>query len=421
MKPPSVSNNQPSSPKKTKTKPKQKHRLPGFLTPPGKNVTPLAEQKPEGLVTESSSPQNGLDQPLFFTTLALLVFGLVAVYTASAHEALEQTGNSLSTVFKQLIAAVLGILLMVVTSRIDFRAWQTLARPLAVVTLLLLLGTDLFGVTANGSERWISLPFGFQFQPSEFGKFATVSLMAQGLAMRKKVLSNNMVLNLLLIGAMIFLIYEQPHLSIAMILGFITLTMLFVGGLNAVYYLLVLPPITYGLMLKIMNTEYQRKRITGWLDPWGDPQGTGYNLIQSYFAIGAGGLLGRGLGNSVQKLYYLPFQHTDFIFAVICEELGFIGAVILIGLFCMLAWRGFSIALNCPDRFGQLLAFGVTCTIAYQVIINICVTIGLMPVTGATLPLISYGGTSLVLTLMMIGVLLNISRSRKVLTISQRA
>jgi cell division protein FtsW len=154
------------------------------------------------------------------------------------------------------------------------------------------------------------------------------------------------------------------------------------------------------------------KRITGWLNPWKDPLETGYNLIQSYYAIGSGGLFGVGLGNSIQKLYYLPFQHTDFIFSVICEEWGFIGATIVIGLFLLLAWRGFTISRQCPSRFGKMLAFGLTLAILLQAMINISVTIGLMPVTGVTLPLISYGGTSMIVTLGMIGILLNISRYR---------
>jgi cell division protein FtsW len=218
--------------------------------------------------------------------------------------------------------------------------------------------------------------------------------------------------NLALVGMMILLIYQQPNLSVSMILGFMTLMMLFIGGIPLSVYLMTLPLLGYILFHKIMDTPYQKRRIVGWLNPWADPQDAGYNLIQSYYAIGSGGLFGVGLGHSIQKLYYLPFQYTDFIFAVICEELGLIGAIIVLGLFAIVGWRGFSIAFGCPSNFGQMLAFGITGVILLQAIINISVTVGLMPVTGVTLPLISYGGTSMVITLAMIGVLLNISRYR---------
>jgi len=185
---------------------------------------------------------------------------------------------------------------------------------------------------------------------------------------------------------------------------------LFVSGLHKGLMAVVLPLIGFGVAREIQHNPYQMERITGWLNPWADPLDKGYNLIQSYFAVSSGGLFGVGLGNSIQKLYYLPFQHTDFIFSVICEEWGFIGASIVVGLFGLLAWRGFSIAQAAPTRFGRMLAFGLTMAIILQALINICVTIGLMPVTGVTLPLISYGGTSMMVTLGMIGILLNISR-----------
>jgi cell division protein FtsW len=215
---------------------------------------------------------------------------------------------------------------------------------------------------------------------------------------------------LALVAGMSILILKQPNLSVTMIIGIMTFLMLIVAGLPRYLCYALLPPLSFVLYHEITHNEYQMKRITGWWNPWKDPLETGYNLIQSYYAIGSGGLFGVGLGNSIQKLYYLPFQHTDFIFSVICEEWGFIGASIVIGLFGLLAWRGFAIAWHCPSRFGRMLAFGLTLAIVLQAMINISVTVGLMPVTGVTLPLISYGGTSMIVTLGMIGMLLNISR-----------
>lgn len=353
------------------------------------------------------------DNALVYTTLALVVVGLMSVYTASAAQADLETGNSISLLLKQLISAVLGCGALIWMSKFRFERLKQVARPFAIVSIGLLLVTMVAGTTANGSERWIALPFGFQFQPSDFAKVAAILLMASATSHRK-LFTQNTFINIGLVGGMIALIYQQPNLSVSMILGILTVAMLFLAGLNLRALVLGLIGISYVVYKKILETPYQKKRIDGWIDPWSSShaQNEGYNLIQSYYAIGSGGLYGVGLGNSIQKLYYLPFQHTDFIFSVICEEWGLIGAAIVIGMFGLLAWRGFTISYHCPSRFGKMLAFGLTMAIILQAIINICVTVGLMPVTGVTLPLISYGGTSMVVTLGMIGILLNISRYR---------
>ncbi|WP_303673117.1 FtsW/RodA/SpoVE family cell cycle protein [Vampirovibrio chlorellavorus] len=350
------------------------------------------------------------DQTLMYTTVALVVVGLVSVFTASAAQADLETGNSLTLLFKQLISAVIGAGALVFFIGFPFERLKRLARPFSLVCVGLLLMTMFMGTTANGSERWIMLPFGFQFQPSDFAKVGAIALMAQATSERS-IWSMGSWLNLLMVGMMIVLILQQPNLSVTMILGILTFAMMFVAGLSRSIVLGTLPFIVFLAYQKIRHTEYQWKRIVGWLDPWKDAQDAGYNLIQSYYAIGSGGLFGVGLGNSIQKLYYLPFQHTDFIFSVICEEWGFFGALIVMGLFALLGWRGFTIAWHCPSRFGKMLAFGLTLAIVLQAMINISVTIGLMPVTGVTLPLISYGGTSMIVTLAMIGMLLNISRT----------
>lgn len=352
---------------------------------------------------------SGIDRPLLYTTIVLMLFGLVSVYTASAHQALLENQNSAYYLIKQALAAIIGFIVMIGCSRLSFVTWRRIARPMSLLAIFFLLVTMFFGSTVNGSERWIPLPFGVQFQPSDFAKVAVIALMAQATS-QKKLFTGTLWLNLFLVGLMILLIYQQPNLSVSMILTFMTLMMLFIGGVPITVYVLTLPPLCVLMYHKIMETPYQKRRIIGWLHPWADPQDAGYNLIQSYYAIGSGGLFGTGFGHSIQKLYYLPFQYTDFIFAVICEELGLIGALIVIGLFAVMGWRGFTIAFSCPSNFGQMLAFGITSVILMQALINLSVTVGLMPVTGVTLPLISYGGTSVVITLAMIGILLNISR-----------
>ncbi|MGE0199590.1 MAG: FtsW/RodA/SpoVE family cell cycle protein [Candidatus Melainabacteria bacterium] len=353
-----------------------------------------------------------VDRQLLSVTIVLMLFGLVMLYSASASHAQIESGNSLAYVMKQGVALTIGLFMMGLLSRIPFQNWARLAKVLGIVALMLLLATKLFGTTANGSERWIPLPFGFQLQSSDFAKIAAVFLLAQA-ACNMRFFSPGLYINLVMVAAMMVLIIQQPNLSVTLMIGALTGATLFVAGLPWILMAASTPLIGLVVYQKIMNTAYQKRRIVGWLNPWKDPMDAGYNLIQSYYAIGSGGVLGAGLGNSIQKLYYLPFQHTDFIFAVICEELGFPGALLVLGLFGFLVWRGFSIALSCPNRFGQMVAFGMTFLIAAQTLVNIAVTVGLFPVTGVTLPLISYGGTSAIVTLMMIGILLNISRYRQ--------
>lgn len=353
-----------------------------------------------------------MDRALLLTVIVLSVFGLMSVYTASARQAMAESGSSLAIVGKQILAMGLGGTLMVLISRLHFNRWNQWAMPLTLTTIVLLLATMFLGVTANGSERWLALPGGFQFQPSELAKLAAVCLLAQATS-QKRFLTPTLMVNVVIVLGMIYLIYQQPSLSMAILTTTVMLSMLFLGGVSLLAYALCLPPMAYVVFLKIKGTAYQWRRILGWLDPWGDPLDSGYNLIQSYYAIGSGGILGRGLGQSIQKLYYLPFQHTDFIFAVICEELGLFGSLAVLTLYTLIGWRGFVIAQNAVTPFGRMLASGITVAILVQAAINICVTTGLMPVTGVTLPLISYGGTSAIITLMMMGILLNISRYRK--------
>jgi cell division protein FtsW len=359
----------------------------------------------------------GVDKLLLAVALALSAFGLVAVFSATARQAIgAESHNQWFFLQRQSVFMLLGWLGLLGFSRVPFRLYQAWAWPLAGVSVLLLVATQFMGVTANGSERWLSV-FGLQFQPSEFAKVAAVFLVAGGLSPASPSWQSNattkatyLLGHLAAVAMLMFLIYKQPNLSITIIIAVTTALMLFVGGLSRLWFVLGVPAALAGIAYVIAKTPYQMRRIVGWLDPWKSPRDEGYNLIQSYYAIGPGGLFGRGLGQSIQKLSYLPFQHTDFIFSVICEELGFVGASALIALFAGLGYCGYRLAWRCPNRFGQLLAFGLTSLVVLQAIVNMYVATGLFPVTGVTLPLISYGGTSVVMTLAVVGILLNISR-----------
>ncbi|MFN8615024.1 MAG: putative peptidoglycan glycosyltransferase FtsW [Vampirovibrionales bacterium] len=349
------------------------------------------------------------DRLLLLSILLLLGMGLLSVYSASAYHAQQESGYSFALLLKQGGAAVIGLLCMGYFSTLKPSFWNRWGQLYALVVLALLALTLLVGKTANGSERWLPLPIVGQFQPSELAKLSVVILMAQATSQARRV-SPLLLVNAMLALLMIGLIFKQPNLSITLLLTSLVGMMLLLGRWPLWLFAVALPPAGWWVWQKITTTEYQWRRIVGWLDPWKDSQDTGYNLVQSYFAIGSGGLLGTGYGQSIQKQFYLPFPYTDFIFSVICEEWGLVGGVMLIGAFGLLIWRGLRTALRCPTMFGKQMAAGITFVIGLQAIINMAVTTGLMPVTGVTLPLISYGGTSMVVTLSMLGVLVGLSR-----------
>lgn len=352
--------------------------------------------------------KQGTDPQLLWVTYSLIVFGLLALFSASANYSLGVNGNAFGQVLKQLVFVIIGLGIMGWMAQFPYQKLKNMAWTFGLVIAGLLFLTLAQGVTTNGSERW--LPLGpFQFQPSELAKPAVVMLMAAALSQLKNKWSLVGKFSVLVI-VMIGLIFKQPNLSISLLLGSTWLSMLFIGGLMLPLFTFGIPLGFIGVWIQIQNTPYQLKRIVGWLDPWKDPQDVGYNIIQSYYAIASGGFFGRGFGNSIQKLYFLPFEHTDFILAVVCEEMGFVGACLVFGLYTWLAVRGFYIAMQCQNAFGQLLAFGLTWVIIIQAVINICVATGLFPVTGVTLPLVSYGGTSVLVTLGMLGMLMNISQ-----------
>ena len=352
------------------------------------------------------------DRILIITICALAVFGIMAVFSAGAPEGLDVNKDITYFLVKHLIALAVGFGFFLFAYIVDYRWWKKFVIPISLVITSLLVVTLIPGIgkTEYGSSRWIT-GLSFSVQPSELCKFAAILLVSSAISESKNILDSKILKHLGLVAVMIILMLIQPNLSSAVFLAAVVIALLLAGG--ASFRLLLLSAASIGIIaFRDFVKPYQLTRITSWLNPWEDPQGAGYNLIQSFYAIGSGGLFGVGYGNSRQKLFWLPFSHTDFIFAVIAEELGFIGCLILIGLFLILFYRGFYIANKCSDAFGKLLAFGITFLITIQAFVNIGVTVGLMPITGITLPLISHGGTSVVLTLFMLGILLNISRKR---------
>lgn len=355
------------------------------------------------------------DYWLFLAVIALLAIGVVMVYSSSAIVALEQYGDSAYFLKRQLLWAGLGLAALLITQRIHYTRYPALTPALLVagVAALVLVLMPGIGRVAGGARRWISLGGPFAIQPVEAAKLALVFYLANFLTNRGAgvdELRRGILPPLVLTGLMFTLVLMQPELGSALVLGCVTAAMLFVGGArlrHLVGLALVSAPL---VLVAIFGEAYRRRRILAFLDPWNDPQGVGFHIIQSLIALGSGGFLGVGLGQSRQKFFYLPERHTDFIFAILGEELGLLGTVAVVALFAVIAFRGWQIARNAPDRYSSLLASGITAMIVFQAIMNIGVTTGVLPVTGVPLPFLSFGGSSLVFTMCGVGILLNISQ-----------
>lgn len=353
------------------------------------------------------------DKWLFLATLALVCVSVVMVYSASALVALERYQQPYLFVTKQVMWAMLGLAVLSIVMRIDYRNYrnETLVWTLVGGVGVLLVAV-LFSEPIKGSRRWFSIgPLGIQ--PSELAKIAAIVFTAAVLERRMHRI-NELKYSLLpiaiVIGGLVGLILIEPDLGTAVLLLAVIGVMVFVAGISHRYIigavLLALP----ALYVLVWSAEYRRRRLLAFLDPWADPLGDGFQIIQSMIAIGTGGVTGKGLMAGVQKLFYLPEPHTDFIFAVISEELGLVGATVIVGCFCVIAWRGFRAASHAPDAFGAFLALGLTMMIVLQAFVNVSVVIGLLPPKGITLPLVSNGGSSLLVNLLAIGVLLNVSQ-----------
>lgn len=337
------------------------------------------------------------------------------VYSASAvWAAYKFDGDSFFFAKRQLLFAGLGIAAMFFIMNIDYWTWKTWAKILIIICFVLLIAVLIpgIGMERNGSRSWIGVG-AFSVQPSEFTKLAMIAFLAKFLSENQKyitTLKKGLVPALAIVFFAFGMIMLQPDLGTGTVMVGTCVVMIFVAGARIAHFAWLGLAGVIGFVALVVSAPYRIKRITSFLDPWEDPLGSGFQMIQSLLAIGPGGLFGLGLGQSRQKFFYLPEPQTDFIFAIISEELGFIGGSFIILLFALLLWRGIRIALGAPDLYGSFLAVGIISMVAIQVMINIGVVTGLIPVTGITLPFLSYGGSSLTLMLMAMGVLLNISR-----------
>lgn len=362
------------------------------------------------LPTKKAAP----DFILIITVFALLATGLIMVYSASAVWADYKFDDSFFFAKRQLLFAGVGIAAMFFVMNIEYWTWRRLAKVLLIICFVLLVLVLIPGIgnVRNGSRSWIGVG-AFSIQPSEFMKLAMIAFLAKFLSVNQKNITSikkGLFPSLGLVFLAFGLIMLQPDLGTGTVMVGTCIVMIFIAGARISHFVGLGVMGIVGFVALIASAPYRIQRITSFLDPWQDPQGSGFQIIQSLFAIGPGGLLGLGLGQSRQKFFYLPEPQTDFIFAILAEELGFIGGTFVLLLFALLLWRGIRIALGAPDLFGSLLAVGIIAMVAIQVMINIGVVTGLMPVTGITLPFLSYGGSSLTLMLVAIGVLLNISR-----------
>jgi cell division protein FtsW len=353
------------------------------------------------------------DATLFTVTVALLGFGLVMVWSASSALAQEQHGNAYHFLIRQLLWSGLGVAVMVAAMRLDYRKLRqppVIYAVLGATTALLIL--VLFLRPVNDVHRWIRIG-GLSFQPAELAKLAIILFLAYHLEKRGERVNEflpSLFPVLLLVGWFAFLIFIQPDLGSAATLVIIGSSMMFLAGVRVRYFgaLAVLGlPLLYRA---VTQAAYRRDRIEAFLNPWSDARGYGYQIIQSLIAVGTGGLTGQGLMEGRQKLFYLPYPYSDFIFAVIGEELGLIGAAAVVAGFLLFLWRGLRAAWRAPDAFGTFLASGLTLAIVLQALINVSVVLGLLPTKGIPLPLISAGGSSLVLTLFAVGLILNVSQ-----------
>ena len=354
-----------------------------------------------------------LDLPYLVLTVLLTCIGVLMMFSASYAKAYYDTGNSAYYFVRQAGFAALGIVVTIVIGRLNYFIWYRLSIPILVGSIVLLLMVLIpgVGVTHNGATRWLRL--GLEFQPSEIAKLGLILSFAAMMAVWQDKMDTfryGVLPYVLILGAVAGLLVAQKHLSATLIICVIGALMMMIGGTRWPWF--VIGAVVFGVFLFVYlsNRGYAGNRVTAWQDPESDPLGTGYQIIQSRYAISSGGLLGLGFGKSRQKHLYLPEAQNDYIFAVVCEELGLIGAIAVILLFMLLILRGYWIAIHARDRFGTLVAAGFSTKLAIQVFFNIGVVTNFLPATGISLPFFSYGGTALLLQMFEMGVVLSVSR-----------
>ena len=364
---------------------------------------------------ETKVGHGSIDVPFLLLTLLLLTIGVVMVLSASfARAYYSESTNHTATYFfsRQLIFALGGVAAMLFMSRLPIGLYRSLAKLIMLAAVVLLLFVLVGGKRVNGSRRWFELA-GVTFQPSEIAKIAIILFDAQLICKYKnkmKTFRYGVLPFAAVAGVVIGMLILEPHISASIIIIMITATMMFLGGTKLRWFALGGGTVVAGFLLIINVLHYSGERVNAWLHPFEDTSDTAYQITQSLYAIGSGGLSGLGLGASRQKYLYLPEEHNDFIFSVVCEELGFIGATLILVLFALLIIRGFYLAMHCRDRYSFLVCGGITALLAYQVILNIAVVTNLIPCTGISLPFFSYGGTALLIQLAEMGIVLSISR-----------
>jgi cell division protein FtsW len=353
------------------------------------------------------------DKVLFLTTILLVGLSIVMVYSASAPVALERYGRASRFLFTQGMWALLGIAMLYIVMRVDYRVYKESAfiwTGLGFVAIALV--AVYFRAPVNGARRWLGVG-GIGVQPSELAKLTAIFFIAAHLERRRHRIDEPAYALLpvaIVVLGLVGLILPEPDFGTSMSLVLIAAVMVFAAGLNYRYLVgvvLLSLPVLYVI---VMGSAYRRRRTLAFLNPWDDPLGDGFQIIQSLIAVGTGGVTGKGLMNGVQKLFYLPEPHTDFIYSVISEELGLVGATAVLACFCVITWRGLRVALRAPDSFGAFLALGLTTMVAVQALVNISVVLGMMPTKGIPLPFVSAGGSSLLINLVGMGILLNVSQ-----------
>lgn len=372
----------------------------------------MAKHNPSGSRRLQGDATGIVDLPFLLLVVLLTLVGLLMMFSASYARAKWDTGNPAYYFVRQAGFAAAGIVIMLIVGRLNYFIWYRIAMLILVGSLVLLVLVAFAGKKVNGARRWFSIA-GVQFQPSELAKLGMILAFAAMMSVWQDKMESfqyGVVPYAGIMAAIAGLLYLEPHLSATLIILMVGAIMMLLGGTQKRWFVLGGLLAAAFLVVYVTKEGYANERIASWLDPWQDARDTGYQAIQSRYAIGSGGLLGLGLGRSRQKYLYLPEEHNDYIFAIVCEELGFVGAVGILLLFALLILRGYWIAIHARDRFGTLAAAGLTTKLGIQVFFNVGVVSGLLPATGISLPFFSYGGTALLLQLFEMGIILSISR-----------
>ena len=366
------------------------------------------ERKPKIILDERGL----LDVPFLVLTVLLVTIGVIMMFSASYARAYEVKGNSTYYFARQAIFAVVGIGMMLFVSRINYQIWRGASLLVLLAAVFFLLLVPVIGTTENGAKRWLNLGF-MSFQPSELAKLAIILSFASLMSTYREKMQTFRYGVLPFAAILIVicgLLMLERHFSGIIIMLVIGATMMFLGGVQVRWFVIGGALFAIFAVVYLKTMDYASERVTAWRDPASDPSDAGYQILQSLYSIGSGGLMGLGLGRSRQKYLYLPEEHNDYIFSIVCEELGFVGALVIILLFILLIVRGYWIAMHARDRFGALTAAGISTLLAVQVFFNIGVVTNFLPATGISLPFFSYGGTALLLQLFEMGIVLSVSR-----------